>query len=156
MTTAMIADEQVRWIALFFLFSLLDEKTALLASETAVAQVKAIPANDSPLVDESARRVQLISILRKVFEQNRKALARNRPATLPETSWVLPEGIDLRTWAKFQKDSSDGEVISVVLSKILGFTDYEIAEGLHISVGTARYRIGKGMRQLGTSIRARA
>ena len=151
----MITDEQVRWIALFFLFSLLDEKTALMAAETAAAQVKALPLPTGPLIDESARRVSLIAILRKVFETNRKALARNRPLTLSTTVWTLPEGIDLRGWSKFQKDSSDGEVMAVILSKLLGFTDYEIADGLHISVGTARYRIGKGMRQLGTSLRGR-
>lgn len=152
----MITDEQVRWIALFFLFALLDEKTALAAAETAAAQVKALPVPEGPLVDESARRVSLISILRKVFETNRKALARNRPLVMSEGVWTLPEGIDLRGWTKFQKDSSDGEVIAVILSKLLSFTDYEIAEGLNISIGTARYRIGKGMRQLGTSLRGRS
>ena len=151
----MITDEQVRCIALFFLFALLDEKTALAAAETAAAQVKSLPQPVGPLVDESARRVSLIQILKKVFEANRKVLARNRPLAMSATVWTLPEGIDLRGWMKFQKDSSDGEVMAVVLSKLLGFTDYEIADGLNITVGTARYRIGKGMRQLGTSLRGR-
>ncbi len=152
----MITDEQVRWIALFFLFSFMDEKAALMAAASATAQFKGQPPTPGPLVDESARRVQMIRVLRKVFESNRKLLPRNRPATIPGSVWKIPEGLDIRAWSKFQKDSSDGEVISVVLSKILGFTDYEIAEGLNISIGTARYRIGKGMRQLGASVRARA
>lgn len=147
-------DERMRWIALFFLFTFLDEKTAVAAAESAAAQIKALPTPPGPLVDEMARRVELISTLRKTFEASRKGLARNRPVSMAHTVWVLPEGVDLRAWTKFHKDSSDGEVIAVVLSKILGFTDYEIADGLSISLGTARYRIGKGMRGLGESLKA--
>lgn len=146
----------VRGIALFFLFTFLDEKIAVSAAESATAQVKALPPTPGPLVDEMGRRVQLITILRKTFDQHRKLLARNRPLAMGDLVWTLPEGIDLRAWSKFQKDSSDGEVIAVVLSKILGFTDSEIADGLNISVGTTRYRIGKGMRQLGQCLKARA
>jgi hypothetical protein len=150
------SDDRMRWVALFFLFTFLDEKTAVAAAESATAQLKALPPAPGPLVDEMARRVELITILRKTFDQNRKNLARNRPVSMADSVWTLPEGIDLRAWIKFHKDSSDGEIISVVLSKILGFTDYEIADGLNISLGTARYRIGKGMRQLGESLRAGA
>jgi hypothetical protein len=97
-----------------------------------------------------------MTILRKTFEASRKGLARNRPATIAENVWSFPEGVNLQAWSKFHRDSSDGEVIAVVLSKILGFTDYEIADGLNTSLGTARYRIGKGMRQLGESLKAGA
>jgi hypothetical protein len=38
-----VTDEEVRSIALFFLFTFLDEKTAVAAAESATAQVKALP-----------------------------------------------------------------------------------------------------------------
>ncbi len=41
------------------------------------------------------------------------------------------------------------EVEAVLLSKILGFSDNEIAEGLGVTSGTVRYRIGRGLRHLG-------
>jgi hypothetical protein len=160
----MITDEQARRIALFFLFSLVDEKVALQAAHKAAAQVKALstpkpgsgptPPDNSPQASNAA----IIAILRKGFDQHRKLLPRNRPMIEPDSSWVLPthagkasdlKYIDIQGWFRFQKDSSYTEIVAVVLAKILGFDEYDIAEGLNISIGTVRYRIGKGVRQLG-------
>lgn len=150
----MITDEQLRWIALFFLFTLLEEKSAVAASETTAALIKAQPPR-GPLVEESARRVALIRILKKTFDQSRKSLPRNRVVPNADSDlWQWPVGLDSQSWIRFQKSSDDGEVIAVVLSRILRFADYEIAEGLNVSIGTARYRIGKGMRALGTNLLA--
>jgi DNA-directed RNA polymerase specialized sigma24 family protein len=154
----MISDDLVRGIALFFLFSLMDEKAALLAAQKVVATLKAQqkPREKSDS-SESASRVALIKILRKTFEQQRKLQPRNRPTAPPSEAWVLPpELADVKPWQKFQKDAADVEIVAVVLSRILGMTDHEIAEGLNISLGTARYRVGKGMRHLGSSLRARS
>ena len=150
----MITDEQLRWIALFFLFTLLDEKAAVAAAESAAAQIKAQPPR-GPLVEESMQRVALIRIFKKTFDHSRKALPRNRVTPTANTDlWQWPASLDPQAWIRFQKDADDGEVIAVVLSRILNFADYEIAEGLTISVGTARYRIGKGMRGLGASLQS--
>jgi DNA-directed RNA polymerase specialized sigma24 family protein len=151
----MISDELVRRTALFFLFSLMDEKAALLAAQRAVATAKAQQALGAE--NQSFPRVALIRILRKTFEQQRKQQPRNQPTTPPSEAWVLPSDLaDIKPWQKFQKDAADGEIMAVILSRVLGMTDHEIAEGLNISLGTARYRIGKGMRHLGSCLRARS
>jgi hypothetical protein len=146
----MITDEQVRWTALFFLFVFMDEKIAFQAAQKVVAQVKAQSGNDSGL-----ERVSLLKIIRKNYDQFRRHVQRNRPTLTPDSLWVLPSGFDIRPWVKFQKEAADGEIIAVVLSKLLGFTDLEISDGMNISIGTVRYRIGKGVKQLGLICRIR-
>lgn len=150
----MITDEQVRGIALFFLFTLMDEKIALHAAQKTVSQLKA-SANrrgrsaevDSPL---------LVRALWACLQQQKKLLARTKELTSPEPQLVFPDGVDFSVWTKFHRDTGESEVIAVVLSKILKVSDQDIADGLNTSLGTVRYRIGKGIRQLGLAARARA
>ena len=143
----MLNDEQARGIALFFLFSLMDEKIALQAAHKAVASAKAT----APRPDRAPADDVIIKILKKNFDVHRRLLARNRPTEMP-TSWILPNGVTAAGWSRFHKDSSDGEIIAVVLSKVLGYSDESVAEGLGVSIGTLKYRVGKGVKQLGVAL----
>lgn len=66
-----------------------------------------------------------------------------------EKGFVFPVGFDLSLWISFQSAGDPKEVEAVLLSKVLGFTDDEIAQGLQVTPGTVRYRVGRGLRQLG-------
>lgn len=143
----MLSDEQARGIALFCLFTLMDEKTALAAAHRAVAAAKAA----APKASQSPSDTAIVTILRKTFDSHRKQLARNRPVEAP-TRWSFPPGVDAQAWTKFHKDSSDAEIVALVLAKILKFPEDAIAEGLNVSIGTLKYRLGKGMRQLGVAL----
>lgn len=155
----MITDEQVRAIALFFLFALMDEKIALRAAEKAVASLKATHGRAPG--SENAAKVEdhsLIRAVKKSFDQHVKLAPRNRAVSVPDSMWKLPSGFDAKTgiqaWTRFQQDSGENEIVAVIFSRVLGFRDEDIADGLNVSLGTARYRIGKGMRQLGIHVRA--
>lgn len=150
----MITDEQVRWIALFFLFSFMDESLALQSAHKTIAQLKAtgVLKNGMP-TGESVSNVALIRALRKILEQQKKSLPRNRTVVPPDNAWIPPDHMDMGPWAKFQKAAAPEQLVAVILSRILKFKDHEIAEGLNVSLGTARYRIGKGVRQLGSFTR---
>lgn len=141
----MITDEQVRWIALFFLFSFMEESSALQAAQRVIAQVKASAPKDAT----SVSNISIIRALRKTWDQQKKSQSRNRTVVPPDHAWILPDHMDIGPWAKFQKEAASEQLLAVILSKVLKFSDQEIAEGLNISLGTARYRIGKGIRQLG-------
>ena len=52
--------------------------------------------------------------------------------------------------AIFLKEAEDEVVLVVILSKILLFQDKDIAKGMGISIGTVRYRLGYGLRCLGS------
>lgn len=140
----MVTDQQVRNIALFFFFTFLDEKVAFEAAHKVVSALKAARLTDDAIV---------ISAMRKYFEQYKKSIARNR--NLPEFGLMveLPKNFDFALWRKFQKSSPENEIVALVLSKILNYSDEDVASGLNISLGTARYRIGKGVRNLGEVVR---
>lgn len=145
----MVTENHVRKIALFFLFVFSDEKVALEAADKAVSSLKAIKASqdDDAGAPEDA---DVIRMIRKSFDQFKKAGLRNRPAPAEQGSSLLPQtGTNLAAWRKFQKDAGETETVAVILSRILKFDDEAIAKGLNVSLGTARYRVGKGVRGLG-------
>jgi len=139
----MVTDKQVREIALFFLLTLMDERVSVQAAQKTVSQLKA-----TSLSAETSDK-DLIRILRKIHDQHRKLLPRNRPSTTPQQVWNIPQTVAIGPWIKFQKDASEPEVMALVLGKVLRYDEAAIAAGLNISLGTAQYRIGKGVRHLG-------
>jgi hypothetical protein len=141
----MISSGQAQEIALFYLLSLMDEKLALSAAHKSIAELKAT----KPLEDGTHDRADVARILRRGFDTHRKMLSRNRPTDMGETILTFPSGTDFVTWQKFCRASSDAEVTAVVLTKILGFSEGHVAEGFNVSSGTMKYRVAKGVRQLG-------
>ncbi|MES2856359.1 MAG: hypothetical protein V4692_10880 [Bdellovibrionota bacterium] len=139
-------DERARRIALFFLFSLADERVAFQAAHKAVASLKASSAKAS-----NELGVDHIRLLKKIYDKHKTLLERESLANaVPPTSWQLAPGVSAATWLRFRKNAADQEVIALVLSKIVGFDDESVARGLGVSVGTIRYRVGKALRQLGS------
>jgi hypothetical protein len=141
--------DQVREIGLFFLMGFMDEKVALAAASRCVAKVKA--SQDSASTQLEA--VEMIKICRDAWKTFRKQIPRNQPLTTPADSWVVPEDLDISIWARYQKDAADEDVMALLFSLVLGVSDQDLAEGFQTSVGTIRYRLGKGVRQLGLVVR---
>lgn len=150
--------DQVREIGLFFLLGFMDEKVALAAASRCVARVKATQDSaGNRLANQVANKVspvELIKICRDVWKSFRKQIPRNQPLTTPTDSWVLPPHLDIAIWARYQKDAADEDVMALLFSLVLGVSDLDLAEGFQTSVGTIRYRLGKGVRQLGLVVRA--
>ena len=141
----MVSSEQARDIALFFLLSLMDEKLALQAAHKSIAQLKAHSS-----INGHFDRVDVSRVLRKAFDIHRKMLSRNRPTEMSEKVLGFPEGTDFVTWQKFYRSSSDAEFTAVILTRILGYPEVAVAEGFNVSAGTMKYRVAKGVRQLGS------
>jgi hypothetical protein len=140
----MVSSDQARDIALFFLLSLMDEKQALQAAHKSIAQLKAMNS-----IDGHDDRADVARVLRKMFDIHRKQLSRNRPTEMSEKVLAFPAGTDFATWQKFYRTSSDAEVTAVILTRILGYPEVAVAEGFNVSAGTMKYRVAKGVRQLG-------
>ena len=60
--------------------------------------------------------------------------------------------ININYWFEFIVESDIEIITSIIFEKILNFKEEDIAHGLGISLGTLRYRIGKGLAQLGDII----
>lgn len=147
MSVASNLDTLAREIALFFLFSLLDQRVALSAAHKAIAQVKALSSENEP-----ASRAAVARILKSGFDSHRRLLPRNQSVELSDSALSLPQGTDMPTWTKFHSTASDDEITAVVLTQILGYKEEEVAEGFDVSVGTMKYRISKGIRHLGAAV----
>ncbi len=142
----MVSAEQARDIALFFLLSLLDQKQALQAAHKSIAQLKGMKSDKA---SPSPSASDITHVLHQTFEAQRKALSRNRPTDMSDVALRFPAGTDFATWQKFHRQASDAEITAVVLTKIIGFTEDDVASGFNVSTGTMKYRVAKGMRQLG-------
>lgn len=63
--------------------------------------------------------------------------------------FLIPVDFDLGIWSSFITSAHPEESEAVLLSRVLGFSDAEIATGIGVSEGTIRYRVGRGLRHLG-------
>jgi len=139
-------EAEIQTIALFFYFALLDDKKAIEASTQALdicrGRLKRNP--------ELKKSVIIVAATKTVWNRFKTRVARGRPNTSVESGWLIPEGVDLGPWREFQKTASEDELLTVIWSKILKMADQDISEGLGITPGTIRYRLGRALRKLGT------
>ena len=142
--------DQVREIGLFFLLGFMDERVALAAASRCVAKVKVAQESSGTPVET----VELIKVCREAWKAFRKQIPRNQPLTTPSDRWILPPDLDISIWTRYQKDAADEDIMALLFSLVLGVSDQDLADGFQTSVGTIRYRLGKGVRQLGLVVRS--
>lgn len=143
---APVADTAIESVAKYFFFTALDERISFSASLKVLAELKA-----HGWLDQD-HRPKWIEVLTKWKPRLPGIPARNWSDVPSDKGFSFPRGFDLSLWISFQSSADPIEVEAVLLSKVLGFTDEEIAMGLNITVGTVRYRVGRGLRHLGAYI----
>jgi len=136
----------IKSIALFYFFALLDEQRAIEATSKALVDTKNRISKDPQLKTS----VALVAATYHIWKKNSGRFLRGRPNFSPESGWLLQEGLDMGPWKEFQKTAQEDEFLALIWSKILKISDEDISLGLGISVGTLRYRIGRALRRLGT------
>ncbi|WP_374076883.1 hypothetical protein [Bdellovibrio bacteriovorus] len=141
-----MTEADVQSIALFFYFALLDDQKAIEASSQALALGRARKHRNPNLKNS----VAIVAATKSVWDKYKARVARGRPNTSVESGWLIPEGLDLGPWREFQKSASEDELLTVIWSKILKLEDDDISEGLGITQGTIRYRLGRALRKLGS------
>lgn len=141
-----MTEADVQSIALFFYFSLLDDQKAIEASSQALALCRARLKRNPELKSS----VAIVSATKTVWDKFKVRVARGRPNTTVESGWLIPEHVDMGPWREFQKSASEDELLTVIWSKILKLDDNDISEGLGITQGTIRYRLGRALRKLGS------
>lgn len=141
-----MTETDVQAIALFFYFALLDDQKAIEASSQALALSRARKQKNTELKSS----VVIVAATSRVWEKYKPRLIRGRPNTTVESGWLIPEGLDLGPWREFQKSASEDELLTVIWSKILKINEDDISEGLGLTKGTVRYRLGRALRKLGS------
>ena len=138
----MLDESVLRAVSLYFYLSLPDEKRAHSASISAINKIQKLPS--------STNRAMIVNILHRIRPKAMRFRVRFWPFKKGEVTWVMPNPkLDLQIWRNFTQRAVAEESEAVLFSRILGFTDSEIAAGLNVSEGTVRYRVGRGLRTLG-------
>lgn len=133
-------------VAKYFFFTALDERVSFSASLKVLSELKAKGWLDSE------HRARWVEVLTKWKPRLRSIAPRAWSEVPSDKGFIFPRNFDLSLWISFQSAADPIEVEAVLLSKVLGFTDEEIAAGLGTTVGTVRYRVGRGLRHLGAYV----
>ncbi|NJL25208.1 MAG: hypothetical protein HC902_08535 [Calothrix sp. SM1_5_4] len=133
-------------VAKYLFLSCLDERVSFSASLKVLSELK-----NSNWMDVR-HRPRWIEVLTRWKPRLRGITARNWGDDGTAKGFLYPKSFDLSLWISFQSSGEPSEVEAVLLSKVLGFSDDEIAAGLNITPGTVRYRVGRGLRHLGAYI----
>lgn len=147
----MTEQAQAKSIALFFFFCFLDEATAYHATAKTIKKLRGRLERSEVPPDKVA--TNLVYTMYSEWKKLRHWKSKGRPSVSYESGWLLPEGIDLGPWKQFQKNSENEEFLAVIWSRILGLSDEDISEGLGVTTGTVRHRVGRGLRVLGSMTR---
>lgn len=140
----------IQKIALFFFYSILDEKRTIESASQAYSFYSSLSKKEPHL----PKNILLIKSVSKVWENIKTKVYRGRPQFSYDAGWTFFKNTDLGPWIEFQKKASDELLMAVVYSHILKFTDSEISQALGLSEGTIRYRVGRGLSYLGSMIDA--
>lgn len=139
---------QIKSVSLFFFFMLLDEDLAERASKDVLEALRSKFKKKSERV-ASEPEVVLIHQCLFEFKRLKQMQALNRGSLVNKTKFILAPGVNVGAWRQFHRECPEDEILALVLSQVVGFDDRMISQGLGVSEGTVRYRIGRGLRQLG-------
>lgn len=142
---------QIKSVALFFYFALLDEemaeKSARQIIEKARQRLKGMRENES--IDSL---IVIIHETNQLWLKIQDFRHQAKISTHSKSNFLLPPGTSFGAWRQFHKEASAEDLAAVIWSKVVGAEESKIAQGLGLSEGTVRYRVGKGLRQLGRLI----
>lgn len=145
-----MGDSEVRALALFFFFASLDEYRARETASKAADEYERLRKKDTSL--DPAVGVILSSY--KVWNQYKSRIPRGRPHYSSDSGWLFAEQADLGHWKEFQKTAPEDELLAVIWVHILGYSEEQVSKALGLTEGTLRYRVGRGLRKLGTFLAA--
>lgn len=140
-------ENDIRKIALFFYFALLDDKRAVEAGAEALNLARDRKKREPALKNS----VAVVAATARIFEKWSAHPTALRLVPL-HSAWETPEGFDLGPWREFQKHATAEELVTLIWSHILGYPEQDIAEGLALPEGTIRYRLGLALRKLGGGV----
>ncbi len=133
----------IETVAKYFYFFSLEDRITFSASFRVLGDLKS-----NGWID-TAHKDRWIHVLNKWRGRMHRIPRREWNPSEDHDGFIEPKNFNRIAWMNFLNHADHLEVEAVVLSQILNFTDEEIAKGLGVSVGTVRYRVGRGLRQLG-------
>jgi DNA-directed RNA polymerase specialized sigma24 family protein len=129
-----------------FFFCFLNESWALKTAKQVTMDLVRPPFLS--LNTEQAEAVQLKQINKFYIEQSKR---KHHQGTTPVLGhFEVPKTLDLGAWREFRRSSPSEEFYVTCLFYIGGFSLETISEVLKITVGTAKLRLSRGVKKLGS------
>lgn len=138
-----MATSVIDTVAKFFYFCTLDERVTFAASFRVLGELK-----NGGWID-GGHRSRWVAQLSKWRQKLGSVAPRDWAHTPGDAGFQVPPQFNPTAWSNFLTYGDPLEIEAVLLSRILNFTDDEIASGLGVTRGTVRYRVGRGLRRLG-------
>lgn len=143
-------EAQIESVALFFFYTFLDKSLALKASVEALnLYEKKMKKAGNNIPTESILVFATHKIWKKYFK---KRNIKSKDFNLLAEGWIVPDGLRLEAWREFVKEVDPQLYLAVIWSQLLQFSDKGISDGLGVTEGSIRYRIGKGLKILGDTV----
>jgi len=140
-----MSEAEIRAIALFFFFALLDENKALEAANRALLKFQHLQSKHKEMKSSQA----IVAASYSVWLGIRKNLERGKHNFSHESTWFFSKDLDLDPWKEFQKQAPENELLIVIWVHILGISIDDVSRALGLASGTLRYRAGRGLARLG-------
>jgi sigma-70-like protein len=141
-----MGESEIKSITLFFFFAFLDDRRALEASTQAIS----ICSDKKKKNPQFNNNTLIVMSTFAGWAKHHLKLNRGNPNISTDAGWMIPADLDLGPWREFQKLATQDELLAVIWAKVLEIPEKDIAQGLGISEGTVRYRLGRALRKLGS------
>lgn len=140
-----MSEKDIRLLALFFFYALLDNRRAAELTAQALHFCRQ-KKEKSPLIKNE---ILIVTATLKFWEKSQKNLLRGMPYFTADGGWILPEKVDIGPWREFHKNATEDELLIMIWVKILNFSFTDVSESLGVTEGTLRYRMARALRKLG-------
>ena len=161
-----VSEHHIKLMALFFYYVFLDKHITLKATRKAFKiQKKMLAHKQSQATQQPLSLAQksmmdpivlMISTCLEVWQKYKKHGFHQKNKNLQGFYDIdshehgFSASVDLGPWCDFLKEAEEHVILVVIFSQVLLLSDKDIAKGMGVSIGTVRYRLGYGLRLLGS------
>lgn len=138
--------DSIEKIALFFYFAFLDEVRAREAGRVVLKKLRQKTLGKD--FSEDAEAELIVSLC----DQHLEAFAQHvKPTGLSFSAGqiILPPKSNWGPWFEFRRLGDKNDFHATLWTRVLGFSEAVVAKGLNVSLGTVRFRVGRGLKSLG-------
>ncbi|MCB0391620.1 MAG: hypothetical protein KDD58_10020 [Bdellovibrionales bacterium] len=140
-------EAQIKSVALFFSFALMDDQLARQATLATLYRLK--KKLEKEKLNDIETQSLIVELMMKFWLRYQKYIPKSGGMYSGGLNTLKNDYTDLGPWREFKRMTDDNEFLAVLWSQVIGFSDEAIAKGLNTTIGTVRHRVSRGLRLLG-------
>ena len=150
-------------IYLFFVMATLDEKLSIQNTQKVIAHLKSRVQSEKNQDEKNIRKQALFKAV-ELWEQfskhilglRQKSIVNKNDKAGPSMNWsnqligITPQ--TMAAWNKFSRQARPDEILALLATRVLGFSESDLSEAQSVSQGTIRFRIARAAKLLGICV----